>query len=44
MDRWYAEKQTADDMSAENIANLVEVNIRYVFHTHSLKRTDCPSP
>lgn len=27
---WYAEQQTAEDMSAENIANLVEVNIRYV--------------
>jgi hypothetical protein len=28
--RWYVEQQTEEDMTAENIANLVEVNIRYV--------------
>ena len=27
---WYAEQQTAEDLCAANIANLVDVNIRYV--------------
>ena len=27
---WYAEQETAEDMTAQNLANLVEVNIRSV--------------